>query len=246
MSIAAVLIVKNEQDHLPACLESLAWVDEIVVVDAGSTDRTREVAREFTDRVVMKDDWQGFGVQRQRAEALVESDWILMVDADERVTPELRESLQAAVARDTLAIDTLPRPAPLSREVGPLCPGLGRAAGRAGEARQPRRRHRARYRLLPAHVPAQGGVSRWPPGTAAGAAFGPLHLRQVRRSLGQDPDRPSTGRWRSRPLIASAAAVISMLAMSRSPAPEGGQKARRCSARLQVCQRRGVAERCAG
>lgn len=109
MSIAAVLIVKNEQDHLPACLETLDWVDEIVVVDAGSSDGTREIAREFTDKVALEEDWQGFGVQRQRAEALVESDWILMVDADERVTPALRESLRAAVAQDSPAIYTLPR-----------------------------------------------------------------------------------------------------------------------------------------
>jgi len=109
MSIAAVLIVKNEQDHLRACLETLSWVDEVVVVDAGSTDGTREIAREFTDRVVVEDDWQGFGIQRRRAEALVTSDWILMVDADERVTPALRESLQAAVAETAPAIYTLPR-----------------------------------------------------------------------------------------------------------------------------------------
>ena len=109
MSIAAVLIVKNEQDHLRACLETLAWVDEIVVVDAGSSDGTREIARDFTDKVAVEDDWQGFGRQRQRAEALVESDWILMVDADERVTPALRESIQAALSEGAPAIYTLPR-----------------------------------------------------------------------------------------------------------------------------------------
>lgn len=109
MSIAAVLIVKNEQDHLRACLETLAWVDEIVVVDAGSCDETRKIAREFTDRVKLEDDWQGFGIQRRRAEALVESDWILMVDADERVTPQLRESIRVALAENAQAIYTLPR-----------------------------------------------------------------------------------------------------------------------------------------
>ena len=109
MSIAAVLIVKNEQENLRACLSTLVWVDEIVVVDAGSQDGTCSVAREFTDRVVVEDDWQGFGIQRRRAEALVESEWILMIDADERVTPELGESICQAMASETLAIYTLPR-----------------------------------------------------------------------------------------------------------------------------------------
>lgn len=101
MSLAAVLIVKNEARHLAACLDTLSWVDELVIVDSGSEDATLEIARRYAgravDKVVVNADWQGFGVQRQRAEALVESDWILMVDADERVTPELRASIEAAV-----------------------------------------------------------------------------------------------------------------------------------------------------
>jgi (heptosyl)LPS beta-1,4-glucosyltransferase len=109
MRLAAVLIVKNEQAHLRACLETLRWVDEIVVLDAGSQDATCEIAREFTDRVIVNDDWQGFGVQRQRAEALAEGDWILMVDADERVTPALRDSIRAAVSAGEPAIYTLAR-----------------------------------------------------------------------------------------------------------------------------------------
>ncbi|MBF8223568.1 glycosyltransferase family 2 protein [Halomonas sp. 328] len=109
MSLAAVLIVKNEAEHLAACLDTLTWVDEIVVLDAGSQDTTREIAARYTDKVAVAADWQGFGVQRRRAEALVESDWILMVDADERVTPELRQSIQAALADGTPAIYTLAR-----------------------------------------------------------------------------------------------------------------------------------------
>ncbi|MGR4066222.1 glycosyltransferase family 2 protein [Billgrantia sp. C5P2] len=109
MTLAAVLIVKNEAAHLRACLETLRWADELVVLDAGSQDSTCAIAREFTDKVTVNDDWQGFGVQRQRAEALAESDWILMIDADERVTPELRESIQSAMTVDEPAIYTLPR-----------------------------------------------------------------------------------------------------------------------------------------
>ncbi|MEQ5800490.1 glycosyltransferase family 2 protein [Halomonas sp. H10-9-1] len=109
MSIAAVLIVKNEAEHLRACLETLGWVDEIVVVDAGSDDATCAIAREFTDHVVVEDDWQGFGMQRQRAQTLVVSDWILMIDADERVSPALRASVQAAVGEGMPAIYTVSR-----------------------------------------------------------------------------------------------------------------------------------------
>src|SRR5690554_3782331 len=102
MSLAAVLIVKNEARHLAACLETLRWVDELVILDAGSEDATLEIARRYanraSDKIVVNADWQGFGIQRQRAEALAESDWILMVDADERVTPELRTSIEAAVS----------------------------------------------------------------------------------------------------------------------------------------------------
>lgn len=102
MSLAAVLIVKNEARHLAACLETLRWADELVILDAGSEDATLEIARRYanraSDKIVVNADWQGFGIQRQRAEALAESDWILMVDADERVTPELRASIEAAVS----------------------------------------------------------------------------------------------------------------------------------------------------
>lgn len=103
MPISAVLIVKNEAHHLRECLESLTWADEIVVLDSGSQDETCSIAREFTDNVSVSADWQGFGIQRQRAEALAHHEWILMVDADERVTPELRDSIQAAMKQPPAA-----------------------------------------------------------------------------------------------------------------------------------------------
>lgn len=97
MPISAVLIVKNEAHHLRECLDTLTWADEIVVLDAGSQDETCAIAREYTDNVSVNTDWQGFGVQRQRAEALASHEWILMVDADERITPALQKSIQEAV-----------------------------------------------------------------------------------------------------------------------------------------------------
>lgn len=103
MPISAVLIVKNEAHHLRECLETLTWADEIVVLDAGSQDETCSIAREFTENVSVNADWQGFGIQRQRAESLARHEWILMVDADERVTPELRDSIQKVMKQPSAA-----------------------------------------------------------------------------------------------------------------------------------------------
>ncbi len=96
-SISAVLIVKNEAQKLPDCLKSLAWADEIVVLDSGSSDNTCAIAAEFSAKVFVNTDWQGFGVQRERAAQCATGDWIFMIDADERVTPELQASILAAV-----------------------------------------------------------------------------------------------------------------------------------------------------
>lgn len=92
-TISAVLIVKNEEHNLPACLESVKWADKIIVVDSGSTDKTAEIAAQYQADFYHHHDWQGFGVQRQRAEAYVTTDWIFVIDADERVTPELKNSI---------------------------------------------------------------------------------------------------------------------------------------------------------
>ena len=107
-SIAAVVIVKNEAQNLAACLETLAWADEIVVLDSGSTDETEAIALAHGARFFSNTDWQGFGRQRQRAEELVESDWILMVDADERVSEPLRDSIRQCVEQGS-AIGSMAR-----------------------------------------------------------------------------------------------------------------------------------------
>ncbi len=114
--ISAVLIVKNEAKHLPDCLASLDWVDEIVVLDSGSTDATVDIARQYTGKVFIDTDWQGFGVQRQRAQQHATGDWILVIDADERVSPALREEIETVVQEnDQGRVYALPR---LSRVFG--------------------------------------------------------------------------------------------------------------------------------
>lgn len=92
-SIAAVIITKNEQDSLRDCLESLRWVDEIIIVDSGSTDNTEAIAREYTDHFYVNAEWPGFGKQKQLAQSYATSDWVLAVDADERIDDTLRENI---------------------------------------------------------------------------------------------------------------------------------------------------------
>ncbi|VFQ42593.1 glycosyltransferase family 2 protein [Desulfoluna butyratoxydans] len=103
-TLAVAVIVKNEADNLSACLKTVeGWVDEIIILDSGSTDETEEVARQFTDRFFVNAQWPGFGPQRRMAQSHVQSDFVLWLDADERVTPELRASIQAAVAANAPA-----------------------------------------------------------------------------------------------------------------------------------------------
>lgn len=99
-TLSVVMIVKNEGAILAGCLEKLDWVDEIVVLDGGSSDDTVEVARRFTDKVFVAADWQGYGIQRQRAQSHATGDWVLMVDADEHVSPELKQEIIEVLRRD--------------------------------------------------------------------------------------------------------------------------------------------------
>jgi glycosyltransferase involved in cell wall biosynthesis len=97
MSLSVIVITRNEAHAIRACLESVAWADEIVVVDSGSTDGTLDICRECGAKVYSMD-WPGFGPQKNRALDLAGCDWVLSLDADERVGAELRQELQAAMA----------------------------------------------------------------------------------------------------------------------------------------------------
>jgi glycosyltransferase involved in cell wall biosynthesis len=97
--LSAVLITKDEEERLPAAIESVRFCDEIVVVDSGSTDRTRDIAAAAGARVIVNAPWPGFVVQRNVAVDAARHDWVLALDADERVTPALREEIQALRAR---------------------------------------------------------------------------------------------------------------------------------------------------
>ena len=97
--LSVTIITKNEARNIDAALQSVSWADELIVVDAESTDGTPDLARKYTDRVVVRP-WAGFIDQKNYAASLASHDWILSLDADERVTPALTSELQATLAHD--------------------------------------------------------------------------------------------------------------------------------------------------
>lgn len=99
MRISASIIVRNEEENIAALCETLDWADEIVIVDSDSTDRTVEIARRYTDRV-FNHPFRGYKDKHQFADARTTSEWIFWIDADERVTPELRTSIAELRRRD--------------------------------------------------------------------------------------------------------------------------------------------------
>src|SRR5215831_9071440 len=99
MKISAKINVFNEQDNIAECCESLSWADEIVIVDSNSTDCTLEIARRYTDRI-FNHDFRGYKDKHQYSDSQTAGDWIFWIDADERVTPELRASIEALRKQD--------------------------------------------------------------------------------------------------------------------------------------------------
>jgi glycosyltransferase involved in cell wall biosynthesis len=92
--LSAVLITRDAAAQLPACLDSVAFCDEILVVDSGSSDGTAELAKSRGARVI-RQEWLGYGRQKQFAVEQAAHDWVLCIDADERVSDTLRESILA-------------------------------------------------------------------------------------------------------------------------------------------------------
>ncbi len=107
--LSVTVITKDEAHNLPDALASVAWADEIVIVDSGSEDGTTDVARRFTDRVTVRP-WAGYGDQKNHAAGLASHDWILSIDADERVSPSLALEIQELLASEpTLRGYRMPR-----------------------------------------------------------------------------------------------------------------------------------------
>ena len=154
--VTATVITLNEAAHIDACLDSLAWADDILVVDSGSTDGTPDRARAKGARVIVRD-WPGYAHQKNFAAGEARHDWILSVDADERVPPEL-----AAEVRRILATE----PAPAGFRIPRVAWHLGRWIRTTDWYPDPQLRlydrRRARWRARPVHesVGADGAVGR--------------------------------------------------------------------------------------
>lgn len=106
--LAAVILTKNEEYHIADCIKSVAWADQVIVFDSFSDDRTVEMARQM-GALVVQHPFHDYGQQRNAALEAVEAAWVLFVDADERVTPELAAEIRQAMARDDVDGWWIPR-----------------------------------------------------------------------------------------------------------------------------------------
>src|SRR6185312_14385982 len=97
MSLSVAIITLNEERNLARTLASVRFADEIVIVDSGSTDRTLEIAREYSARVLPLP-WRGFAAQKNYALDQCTGDWVLSLDADEELTPELQDQIRILLA----------------------------------------------------------------------------------------------------------------------------------------------------
>ncbi len=94
-TLSVIIITKNEAHRIERCLASVAWADEIIVLDSGSTDGTVDVCRGYSPKVkVWETDWPGYGIQKQRALEKATKDWVLSLDADEQVMPALAKEIK--------------------------------------------------------------------------------------------------------------------------------------------------------
>jgi (heptosyl)LPS beta-1,4-glucosyltransferase len=96
--VTVVVIAKNEEDFIGRCLSSVQWADECVVIDSGSTDKTQEICREMGATVVQHD-WLGWAKQKDFGVSVAKYDWVLILDADEIVTPELAKSIHQTISQ---------------------------------------------------------------------------------------------------------------------------------------------------
>ncbi|MGB6977450.1 MAG: glycosyltransferase family 2 protein [Gammaproteobacteria bacterium] len=99
-TLSVIIITRNEAADIRYCLESVKWANEIIVLDSGSSDQTVAICREYTAKV-FSTDWPGYGIQKNRALQYATSEWVLSLDADERVSDDLRHQIQTAITQNT-------------------------------------------------------------------------------------------------------------------------------------------------
>jgi glycosyltransferase involved in cell wall biosynthesis len=102
--VSVVIITKNEEKNIDSALESVKDFEDIVVVDSFSEDRTVEICRKYTNRI-FQHEWQGYARQKQMAVDYAKNNWVLLLDADERVTPELKDEITLLFTKDPSSID---------------------------------------------------------------------------------------------------------------------------------------------
>ncbi len=107
-TLSVIIVARDEAQQIQACIESIAFADEVLVVDSGSSDETVSLARQ-AGAIVHETDWPGFGLQKRRGVALASCDWVLVIDADERVDATLRSEILAAINEPTADGFRLPR-----------------------------------------------------------------------------------------------------------------------------------------
>ena len=97
--ISAIIIAGNEEENIRACLESVTWCDEIILVDSESKDNTVEIAKEFTDKIFIKK-WEGYAKQKRYSLEMASSEWVISLDADERVSNRLKVEIEELLGRN--------------------------------------------------------------------------------------------------------------------------------------------------
>lgn len=166
--LSAVIMTQNEEAFIARCIGSVSFADEVLVIDSGSTDRTREIAASLGANVCAQP-WLGFSAQRNRGAELARHDWILFLDADEIVTEELARSVKTVMrgtpdARDGYAIDRR------GDFLGALLPNEARPSKRRTFIRLYNRQHSAYDPDMPVHeevrfpgesVPLEGVLLHW-------------------------------------------------------------------------------------
>lgn len=108
-SLSVIVITKNEAHNIQACLQAVLFADQLLVLDSGSTDGTVERAKNMGAEVSQSLDWPGFGAQKNRVLALARCDWVLSVDADERLSPELQAEIMSVLINPQFDVYSFPR-----------------------------------------------------------------------------------------------------------------------------------------
>jgi glycosyltransferase involved in cell wall biosynthesis len=109
MSLSVIIITRNESANIVACLQSASFADEVIVLDGQSTDDTVSLAQQHGATVILSGTWEGFGHQKNKALSHATHDWVLSLDADERVSDQLAKEIQAVLTHADHAVYDIPR-----------------------------------------------------------------------------------------------------------------------------------------